>query len=147
MKFQDIVKEYFSDTSDEYQILCEIYEFITSTPTMTKATALQRLEIADILRSKLVTIIYMAREILRNSTLNYRVTYDQKFTQLTAVGRPSAQSIECEILHKNPELRDLNYKIERIESFIYMLQSFVKSIDQVKLTTDSYLKSYSLLDK
>lgn len=147
MKLDELVKEFFSEGTSENETILEVYKFITSTPPTSKAVMLNRLLIADTLRPQIAAIIYQVREIHRVNELKYRVKYDHEFTVLTGIGRPSAQSIECEIYDTIPELRDAKQKLDKIDAFIYMLQSFVKSLDQVKNTADSYLKSYGLLDK
>lgn len=147
INFINEIHKVFPEESEEYKIISEVYDLITSTVPTVASEAKTHLVLIEHSKIKLSTIYFMIRRMissLKNSEQYNK--YDAQYTRLVKLGRPSKDAIESEIRTTNPDYVILSNRLNELYDIQELVSMYIKCLDSSRMTTIELLRNINRID-
>lgn len=146
MDFETLLGDIFPPTSEEFKIIKESYDTITTGTPTTSGEAKTNMILLDRYKAQLATIYYLLNHNISKKKKVYQATYDAQYTRLVKLGRPSNTAIQAEIRVSNPEYAGLSAEVEKLEQVKDLVNTYLKCIDNCKQTAIECLRDIRRID-
>jgi len=146
MNFKDILEGVFDENSEEFEIISDTYNLITSTVPSVAAECKTNLILLDNARIKLSTLYYMLYRNISKIRRGVESIYNAQYTRLVKVGRPSKDAIEAEIKASSPDYLIASQKIEDYEAVRDLISMYIRCVDNTRSSTLEILKNIYRVD-
>ena len=143
---REYITDIFPETSEEYKILEEAYEVITSSAHTISAEAKTDMILLDNVRTKLSTLYYMLGRSISRKRASFQTIYDTQYARLVKLGRPSNAAIEAEIRTTNPGAAITMKECAALEEVKNLVEKYIRCVDSAKTTALELLRDSRRVD-
>lgn len=146
MNFKDLLDGVFDEGTEEYKIIEESYNLIVGNAPTIAAEMKTNMILLDHARTKLSTLYYLTCREISRCRRKYEKSYDQQYTRLVKLGRPSKDAIEAELKVTCAGYAENYQKEEDLNQIKDLISSYMRCIDSCKQSAVEMLRDSRRID-